>query len=277
MDRRVVVVYKSDNDDIGEALAKLRKELDGFNPTYIPREQLLEQDTRNALVIIAGGDGTLLGASHRILDNYSIVLGVRLNSKSKGYYTTTNLNGLAYLVARVLNRKFVGYKIDRLPRLECVMHTDSGNWVKTDLAINEFLISNTCPYLPSRYTIKVVDNRGYEEGAGEYQRSSGVVISTMQGFTGWVKNIPGSIEPDNPENISVVVRECMESTKVCNKVFPYNLTSFLVDTSHQKLFIISEMHRGFVVPDAFDEYPFNRGTEIEIRMSDHPLNLVRRV
>ena len=35
MDRKVVVVYKSDNNDMGRALTKLEKELKEFKPTYI--------------------------------------------------------------------------------------------------------------------------------------------------------------------------------------------------------------------------------------------------
>jgi NAD kinase len=265
MNRRVVVVYKSDNNDMGSALTLLKKQLSEFKPDFIPREKLLERDTRDALVIIAGGDGTFLGASHRILDNYSLVIGVKLSDSSRGYYTTTDIKGVHALAYHVLNHVPSTYEIVRLPRLECVMHTDSGNWVKTDLAVNEFFIANTVPYLPSRYILKFVDRSGHV--VEERQMSSGVVVSTKQGYSGWSKHIPGATEQVIGSDMLVMVREPMDD---------YKLPSFFVNGICDKLFITSEMHRGFVVPDAFDEYHFNRGAEIEVRMSDRPLNIVRR-
>jgi len=263
--RKVIVVYKSDNNDMGSALTLLKKALAEFKPDFIPREKLLERDTRDALVVIAGGDGTFLGASHRILDNYSLALGVKLSETSRGYYTATDIKGVHALVYHVLHHVPSTYEIVRLPRLECVMHTDSGNWVKTDLALNEFLIANTCPYLPSRYIIRTVDRGGHS--MEERQMSSGVVVSTKQGFSGWSKHIPGATEQVIASDMLVIVREPMD---------PYRLANIYVNGICEKLFIVSEMHRGFVVPDAFDEYHFNRGTEIEVRMSDRPLNIVRR-
>jgi NAD kinase len=263
MDRKVVVVYKSDNNDMGRALTKLEKELKEFKPTYISRERLNERDTRNALVIIAGGDGTVLGASHRILDNYSLVLGVKLSEASKGHYAATDLKGLKTLVHHVLDHVKDMYEVKRLPRLECVMHTDSGNWVKTDLALNEFLIANTIAYLPSKHILRheLVD----AEHISEFQWSSGMLVCTSQGYTGWAAKVfQRPLVYDH--EFYYFLREAMNNEKLTNGVV----------RPGEKLFLTSDMHRGYVVPDSFDEYHFNRGTEIEIRMSDRPLNLIRR-
>ena len=131
--RKLVVVYNSENGDMGTALGVLEGVVDDYDPTYIPRERLLERHTRNALVIVAGGDGTFLGASHRILDNYTVVLGVRLKLTSVGHYMNVDIHRLKKALPLILKGKEgKDYTIERLPRLECVMHTDSGNWVKTD-------------------------------------------------------------------------------------------------------------------------------------------------
>jgi NAD kinase len=264
MDRKVVVVYKSDNNDMGRALTKLEKGLKEFKPTYIARERLTERDTRNALVIIAGGDGTLLGASHRILDNYSLVLGVKLSEASRGYYAATDLKGVNALMKYIINGKEGhGFTIERLPRLECVMHTDSGNWVKTDLALNEFLIANTIAYLPSKHILRheLADTRVLRE----FQWSSGILVCTSQGYTGWASKVNKQVEVF-PHEFYYFLREEMN-----NETF----TTGVVRPG-ERIYITSDMHRGYVVPDSFDEYHFNRGTEIEIRMSDRPLNIIRR-
>jgi len=267
MNRKVIVVYKSDNSDMGRALAKLEKQLKEFKPEYIARERLMEHDTRNAVVVIAGGDGTLLGASHRILDNYSIVLGVKLSDASKGHYAATDLKSgeLAPIVHDALNQtlEHIGFEVRRFPRLECVMHTDSGNWVKTDLALNEFFIANTIAYLPSKHILRheLVDS----EHISEFQWSSGMLVCTSQGYTGWAAKVHKRLQVCSTE-FYYFLREAMNDEK---------LTAGVVRPG-EKLFITSDMHRGYVVPDSFDEYHFNRGTEIEIRMSDRPLNIVRR-
>jgi len=274
----IVVVYKSDNGDMGESLNMLRRAVDGAaecggitNVRYIPRERLLEKDTRNAFIIVAGGDGTLLGAAHRILDNYSTVLGVRLSRNSRGYYTPIDVDSLLSFMGAVLEGKEgETYTVERLPRLECVMRTDEGNWVKTALALNEFFIGNTCAYYPAKYRIRC-------KGFNEWQRSSGLLVSTEHGFSGWAKwscdlNARRNLMREwggKGQKMFVKVREPMER---CEHV------SFMVDQgNNEKLEISSDMHRGMVVPDSFDEYHFNRGTKIEVRVSDSPLNVIRPI
>jgi len=303
--RRVVVVYKSDNGDIGKALVELQKQLKGCDiAAFIPREKLVEKDTRNAVVIIAGGDGTLLGASHRILDDYSQVLGVRLKGESVGYYTAVDVENLARAMVELESSEEEEYEVHRLPRLECIMHTDTGNWVRTDLALNEFFIANTCAYMPSKYTLLYQ----YPDGtrSGEYQRSSGVLVCTHHGYSGWVQWARGGgkerAQYDFNSNVEI------QNNSLCNvmngkkrKYRPAQLPDVLrpetvldkdqfffhvrepigaitLDDQRlgptQKLLLQSDMHRGFVVPDSFDEYHFNRGAEIEIRMSPKPLNII---
>lgn len=263
MERRIVVVYKSDNGDTGDALRVLETALRQYDPVYIPREKLLEKDTRGALVVVAGGDGTFLGASHRILDSYSLVLGVRLSGTSRGFYSSVDVKDLGKMFPRLLSGKEgVDFKVRRLDRLECVMHTDSGNWVKTDLALNEFFIANTCAYMPSKYTLTA-------NWESEYQRSSGLLVCTGQGYNGWVVWSRGALPVPDPgvHRMFLRVREPMllsEKGLAIQDVW-----------IHDKCIILSDMHRGFVVPDSFDEYHFNRGTELEIRVSDRPLNVVR--
>jgi NAD+ kinase len=263
MTRKIVVVYKSDNRDVGESLQKMTDALEGLDVEFIPRENLLEKDTRGSIVIVAGGDGTLLGASHRILDNYSLVLGVRLRNESVGFYTSVDVPKLAEAVGRIMSGK--GFEVVRYPRLECVMHTDSGNWVKTDLALNEFLIANTCAYFPSKYTIRVERKDG--DTIFEQQRSSGVLVCTKHGYDGWVRwaRNRSPVPCWTDDQFLAYVRERMDGGR----------DEFFVDGKEEKFFMKSDMHKGFIVPDSFDEYHFNRGTEIEVRVSDRPLNLVR--
>ena len=263
--RKIIVVYKSDNNDMGEALQALEKATKDYSPEFIPREKLLEKDTRDALVIVAGGDGTFLGASHRILDNYSIVLGVRLRQTSKGFYDSVDIEKLEEALEVISNeKKKKGYNIERLDRLECVMHTDSGNWVRTDLALNEYFIANTCAYFPSKYTIIKQDENGKREK--EWQRSSGVLACTSHGYSGWVQWASGGIIPVFlGKRFLVYVREPIGKIK---------MEQLWID-ENERFFIKSDMFRGYVVPDSFDEYHFNRGAEIEIRLSDKPLNIIR--
>jgi NAD kinase len=283
MPRRIVVVYRSDNGDVGEAMVEARAQLAGLDVAYIPRENLLKKDSENAFIIVLGGDGTLLGASHRILDNYSIVLGCRLRESSVGYYCSADVKDLRTTVDRILNGKEgVDFTVDRLSRLECILHTDTENWVRTDLALNEFFLSNTVPYFPSRYRLRILRRYSNEFDHTDYidseQRSSGLLISTPHGYEGWMRHARNGEDPETdvpmdddavrPPVFHVCVRELMGDANDVTSTY------WAIDRN-DKVFVRSDMHRGYVVPDSFDEYHFNRGTELEFRLSDRPLNLVR--
>jgi len=255
---RIVVVYQSENNDLGNTLQILKKSLKDRKCEFISRDNLLERDTRNALVIVAGGDGTFLSSSHRILDGFSVVLGVRLRETSVGAHLTCDLKDIQKAL-RVIDSGVEGndYRVERRERLECVMHTGEGNYVRTALALNEFFIGNTCAYYPARYSIHI-------DGTEEYQTSSGILACTKHGYTGWTKwsNYGKALDWNGHKCFFVRIREPMGEI--------YNQNLFTTDSIN----IESDMHRGMVVPDSYDEYHFNRGTRVEVRLSNNPLNVI---
>ena len=150
------------------------------------------------------------------------------------------------------------FKTLKLPRLEAKIN---GRKVKT-LALNEIFIGNSKPYHTSRYVISV-------RGRKEFQKSSGVIITTSSGTTGWAGSASKK-ELRIPKNkFGYVVREPYFGKLTKPKLIQGTLGS------GETLKIVSEMHEGILVTDSsFQEHKFTDKFKAEIKISEKPLNVI---
>lgn len=265
----VLLVYKKNFEGIhDESLQSVKDVLNSQSDTIRvdirAREQVRRADfIGRDLVIVLGGDGTLTSISHNI-DSNTPVMGVNSHPRSEdpdgsfGFYMDCDVDTFEKDLESALNGTAI---VNRLPRLQATIETTSGNKIKTDPAMNDLLIANTHQYAPSKYHMR----RG---SIDVKQVSSGLVFSTWLGQGAWFNQIAresnlGNAE-DSDNHYLVIARDI--DAQITDE-------SYMSWTSKATV-ITSDMHRGYVVPDGWDEYQFNRGASITVDLSGPVLQLL---
>ena len=151
--------------------------------------------------------------------------------------------------------------VNRLPRLQATIESTSRNKIKSDPAMNDLLIANTHQYAPSKYHLRRGD-------IDVKQISSGLVFSTWLGQGAWFNQIARESNLGNAEDSDthyLVIARDIDSQITDER--------YMAWTSEPTV-ITSDMHRGYVVPDGWDEYQFNRGASITVDLSGPVLQLL---
>lgn len=276
----MLVVFKKNFEQVhDESLRKVTEILnqvkDNFDVSFDlrAREQVRRADfIGRDLVIVLGGDGTLTSISHNI-DAETPVIGVNSHpidddpNGSFGFYMDSNIDTFSADLVTALSGKAI---INQIPRLQAIIDTTSGNRFTTDPAMNDLLIANTHQYAPSKYHLR-------RDGNKCRQQSSGLVFSTWLGQGAWLNHIieqnaieelRKNIQVDQINNhYFVVAREISHKQRIDQ---PWSW----LDWTDQTTTITSDMHRGYVVPDGWDEVHFNRGATITVNLAAPKLCLL---
>ena len=276
----VLVVYKKNFEEVHDkALATVRDALDelvsdrGTSISYKARETVNREDfVGRDLVIILGGDGTLTSIAHSI-DSDTPVMGVNSHPRdddedgSYGFYMGSDPKHFADDVRSALDG---GAIVNVLPRLQAEIVTTSGKTVLSDPALNDLIIANTHQYQPSRYRLQRVPDGNYGE-IDVIQRSSGCLFSTFLGQGAWfrhVADIEGAAFPMNEVNgwYLFVSRDLRREEREDDG-------SYWAWTSEPTV-MTSDMHRGYIVSDGWDETHFTRGARVTVDLGGPTLRLL---
>ena len=228
----------------------------------VSRDDFIGRD----LVIIHGGDGTLTSISHNI-DSETPVMGVNSHPRvddpegSLGFFMDSDVDTFAVDFETALMGKAIN---NRLPRLQATITSTSGNKIVSDPALNDLLVANTHQYAPSKYRLQ----------RGDFdikQHSSGLLFSTFIGQGAWFANIVEQHELEISKNeidshYFVVARDLDQTQRENSEAY--------IAWTNEPTIITSDMHRGYVVPDGWDEYHFNRGASISVDLSGPELQLL---
>ena len=276
----VLVVYKKNFESIhDDSLDHLKSCLEDAKSNHQLRVEIRARErVRRAdfigrdLVIVLGGDGTLTSISHNI-DESTPVMGVNSHPKSDdptgsvGFYMDSTLDTFSQDLERALTGKAI---VNNLPRLRAIIDSTSGNRYTTDPAMNELLIANTHQYAPSKYHLRRGD-------MSTDQQSSGLIFSTWLGQGAWFSH---SLDQTSLAEIREVVNLGEEDTHyfVLARDLDHQMRvdkkwSWL-DWTETTTQILSDMHRGYVVPDGWDEVHFNRGASISVDLNAPKLRLL---
>ena len=276
----VLVVCKKNFESIhDDSLDHLKSSLEDAKSNHQLRVEIRARErVRRAdfigrdLVIVLGGDGTLTSISHNI-DESTPVMGVNSHPKSDdptgsvGFYMDSTLDTFSQDLERALSGKAI---VNNLPRLRAIIDSTSGNRYTTDPAMNELLIANTHQYAPSKYHLRRGD-------MNTDQQSSGLIFSTWLGQGAWFSH---SLDPTSLSEIRKVVESGEEDTHyfVLARDLDHQMRvdkkwSWL-DWTETTTQILSDMHRGYVVPDGWDEVHFNRGASISVDLNAPKLRLL---
>ena len=276
----VLVVYKKNFESIhDESLAQLEAILEEMKTTHQLRVELRARErVRRAdfigrdLVVVLGGDGTLTSISHNI-DESTPVMGVNSHpvsldpNGSVGFYMDSTLETFAEDFSAALSGDAIE---NNLPRLRAIIDSTSGNRYTTDPAMNELLVANTHQYAPSKYHLR----RGEKNTK---QQSSGLIFSTWLGQGAWFAH---SLDTATLDEIRSEIVEGQEEShyfvlaRDLNHGQRVNERWSWVDWTDVPTQILSDMHRGYVVPDGWDEVHFNRGASITVDLNAPKLRLL---
>ena len=265
----VLLVYKKNFEGVhDESLESVKDVLNSKSSTIRvdirAREQVRRADfIGRDLVIVLGGDGTLTSISHNI-DSNTPVMGVNSHPRiddpngSFGFYMDSDIETFSADLEKALSGKAI---VNRLPRLQATIETTSGNKIKSDPAMNDLLIANTHQYAPSKYHLRRGD-------IDIEQHSSGLLFSTWLGQGAWFNQIARKSKLGNAEQSDshylVIAREL--DSNIDDETY--------LSWTDEATVITSDMHRGYVVPDGWDEYQFNRGATITVDISGPVLQLL---
>ena len=276
----VLVVYKKNFEEVHDkALAAVRDALDelvrdrGTAISYKARETVSREDfVGRDLVIILGGDGTLTSIAHSI-DSDTPVMGVNSHPQdddedgSYGFYMGSDTKHFAEDVRSALDGTGI---VNVLPRLQAEIVTTSGKTVLSDPALNDLIIANTHQYQPSIYKLE----RGADGDHGNIdtvQRSSGCLFSTFLGQGAWFRHVV------NIEGATFPVDEVNERYLFASRDLPRaeraDDGSYWAWTG-QPTVMTSDMHRGYIVSDGWDETHFTRGARVTVDLSGPTLQLL---
>ncbi|MEO2178629.1 MAG: NAD(+)/NADH kinase, partial [Candidatus Poseidoniia archaeon] len=270
MPPNVLVVYKKNFEEVHDkALAAVRDALDelvrdrGTAISYKARETVSREDfVSRDVVIILGGDGTLTSIAHSI-DSDTPVMGVNSHPQdddedgSYGFYMGSDTKHFAEDVRSALDGTGI---VNVLPRLQAEIVTTSGKTVLSDPALNDLIIANTHQYQPSIYKLE----RGADGGHGNIdtvQRSSGCLFSTFLGQGAWfrhVVNIEGATFPMDEVN-----ERYLFASRDLPRAERADDGSYWAWTG-QPTVMTSDMHRGYIVSDGWDETHFTRGARVTV-------------
>ena len=279
MSADILIVFKKNFEAVHDrAMEQIQADLEnlvqtrGIRVEFTAREKVRHSDfIGRDLVIVLGGDGTLTSIAHNVGAD-TPVMGVNSHprrddpSGSFGFFMGSDPENFAADVVMALD----GNAIDNdLPRLEAEIVTTSGNRIKCDPALNDLLVSNTHQYQPSHYRLQR-DSDGMNAEIDLIQHSSGCLFSTFVGQGAWFRNIcniEGQTFPRSEidSNYLFVSRELVRDDRRPGEYMAWTA---------EPTVITSDMHRGYVVSDGWDETHFIRGATITISMDGPRLHLL---
>jgi NAD+ kinase len=147
--------------------------------------------SRYEAVVTAGGDGTVLYASHHV--DATPMLGVRSSRHSAGYLTGATAEDFAAQLRKLLAGTLSSTTLHRMSVL-------IDGVVAHDRVLNEALFSHPNPAVTTRYLLSVDDS-------SEQQMSSGIWVGPAAGSTAAIRAAGGRVLSPSSRNIQWVVRE----------------------------------------------------------------------
>lgn len=230
------IVHRGDDftkEVLNKIKSKITHEYDDVNPDY---------------VITIGGDGTILRAVHKYMDNISNIVFFGINTGHLGFYTNFDLNEIDELVDSINSNKF---ESDYYTLLECERNS------KIEYALNEVT-------LMSNYVQEVdvfADNKMLEKFRG-----TGLCISTPSGSTAYNKSLGGPIV--DPKMDAVILTEIASINSNAYRT----LGASLVVSSERELTLVNKSNAYLTIDqNHFEIQP----STIKVRLSNKEIKFAR--
>lgn len=206
------------------------------------------------LVIVVGGDGSMLGAARAMTRSNVPVLGV--SRGNLGFLTDISPLELEQGVERILTGHYIK---DTRFLLEVEVR-------RKDDIVSELLALNDCVLHPGKAT-RMIEFELYIEGQYVYtQRSDGLIISTPTGSTAYALSAGGPIMHPQLDAIVLV------------PMFPHTLSSrpIVVHGNSELKLVISEDNKTYptISCDGQSDFSLTPGDVISVRKKRHKLTIL---
>ena len=236
--------------------ARLIKAQIGF--VEITRETDWPQSEQFDAVVTVGGDGTLLSASHKVLDD-TLTIGVRSSRSSVGYLCAYDGATLDRFVSDLQGEHCQTLRVSRI--LAQVRRAGESNVVQTEPVLNDFLYSNLSPAATTRYCLRI-------NGQIEEQKSSGIWISTAVGSSAAISAAGGQVMPWTDSRTQFRVREVFSGGKVKPVVtsgfFDPEKDTFEIENRSERAFLALDGQHGEVPLSLGDIIRFCRAPKLRL-------------
>lgn len=249
--RPLVRAHEAHEETLGAVRAALKAAGVPFTTVY--RASLKPEMTAGKLVVTVGGDGTLLDASHSVVD--APVLGVNSDPRtSVGFLCMATAATFATALAQILDGARAPVPVARL-------HGEVDGQPFPFPVLNDLLVAHKNPAATCRYILE-------GKGVREDQKSSGIWACTPAGSTAAMASAGGAVQTLDDARLQIRVRE------------PYaadgdgpSLVSFFLEPG-EECCLISRMREGRLWLDGPHEMvPFPMGARLTLRAGAAPLLL----
>ena len=259
----LVLVAKKDKPEAAELAARIRERypsLEVLGDRLLahtlgwPRLEDRELSARAELVVVLGGDGTLIHAA-RLLDGRSTpILGINLGSL--GFMTEIPAEELFSALDDVLGGRF---RVDSRMKLACRLVRE-GKVVVEDEVLNDVVINKGA-------LARVADHEVAIDGVPiAMYKADGVILSTPTGSTAYSLSAGGPIVHPSVD--------CTVLTPICSHALTHRPIVVPADRTI-RVSLRSETADTFLTLDGQTGHSLQCGDSIEVVRSDNRVNLVR--
>ena len=257
--KRVGIVVKQNHEEALRTAHELTEWLEkrGIDPTGGPYSETREDQTFDPtvdLVVVLGGDGTMISTARLVEDNDPLVLGI--NYGSLGYLTEFRIEEMVPALEMMLAGE---YEVDHRVMLDA-RHVRGGDEIARGRVLNDVVINKAA--LARIIEIEVEFNGLFVNGF----RSDGLIVATPTGSTAYNLSAGGPII--YPSMNAIVV------TPIC----PFTLTNrpiVVPDTAEIGLKLLNENEGVVLTLDGQTGYTMKADDRVLICKSSTTFNLVR--
>ena len=235
-----IAIYTFKNNELSKEISEI-----------VSRNNFSLDEKNPDIVIAVGGDGTLLRAVHRYLDQIDHIKFIGINTGTLGYLMQFSVEDLD----NILRNKM--FDTEKYSLLECIVRKD--NQDRALFAVNEFRFEN--PFHTLIADVYVNNNHL------EKFRGNGLVISSSLGSSAYNKSLGGAVVDSSLE-----VLELTEIAPIENNVYR-SLGSSLV-LSREKQISLGIDFKYVIVGYDHESLPLNGVESILVKLSDKKLNLI---
>lgn len=260
MFKKILVIYSDKNTkNHVETIDKVRKILQDkkVNFGFVKYNDLKENDFKDIdLVISLGGDGTFVRAANFIKNQ--LILGINSDPKTSEGALVSLLSDEVEKLNDILDGK---YKTIIRERAMVLLNDKE---IKESV-INAVFVGAASQFHCSRYIVNFNDKQ-------EEHRSSGILVSTGTGSTGWFKSAGGKVFAHDEKKLKFIIRE----PYVGNRVYVPKLLSGEIEKD-KSIEIVSMRDYGGVLAVDDAVYEVKKGDKIKVSLSDLPLKVIIKI
>lgn len=257
--KRVGIVVKQNHEQALRTAHELSEWLEkrGIDPTGGPYSETREDQTFDPavdLVVVLGGDGTMISTARLVDDHDPLVLGI--NYGSLGYLTEFRIEEMVPALEMMLTGE---YEVDHRVMLDA-RHVRDGEEIASGRVLNDVVINKAA--LARIIEIEVQFNNLFVNAF----RADGLIVATPTGSTAYNLSAGGPII--YPSMNALVV------TPIC----PFTLTNrpiVIPDSAEIELKLLNENEGVVLTLDGQTGYTMKAGDRVLICKSSTTFNLVR--